>query len=230
VHSIIEINVDVSMPEKQRAVAGCGAAKMMPRGITWRIAFRFDDPAAKPSLGQIVDHDLADQKPGELQGVAGKFRSSEAAKFEMCAFHGLLRAYIRRLVVKKPREFRMVDHHGGIHLNGVIVFLLESITRFRRSKHFARQRDGGANVFRRNGIFTRQRFIEPDDELGNIVKPPKLLVVNDQPEEFSHGYFAVGAFIFAAFHIQQRLVNSEQCKPQGDELFTRGCLVCFACR
>jgi hypothetical protein len=86
----------------------------MSSRIAGRIAFRFHDPTAKPSLRQIVNHDFADQKTRELQSVAGQFFSSEAAKFEMRAFHGLLRAYIRRLVVKKPREFRVINHDRGI--------------------------------------------------------------------------------------------------------------------
>jgi hypothetical protein len=59
----------MAVAEKEGAVSRCGAAKMMPRWISRWIAFRFYDPAAEPSLSQIVDYDLADQKPREFQGL-----------------------------------------------------------------------------------------------------------------------------------------------------------------
>ncbi len=111
---------------------------MMPRGIARRICFRFHDSSAEPPLRQIVDNDLAYQKPRQFQRATGKLFSSEAAKFEMRAFHGLRRANIGRFVVKQPREFRMVDHDSGVHLNRIEIFFLERIARFRGSKHFAR--------------------------------------------------------------------------------------------
>jgi len=176
-----------------------------------------------------MNDDFADQKPRELQSVAGKFFSSEAAKFEMRAFHGLRRAYIRRLVIKKPREFRVINHDRGIQLNGIIVFFLKGIARFRRCKHFARQRDGGADIFRRNRILTGKSFIQSNHELGNIMEPPELLVVNDQPEEFSHGDFPVGALVISAFHIQERFMNAQQRQPERDQFLTRGSVVVFPC-
>ena len=201
----------------------------MPCGIARRIAFRLHDPPTHPPFGQIADHDLANQKPRELQSVAGKFFSSEAAKFEVREFHGLLRAYIRRLIVKQPREFRMINHDRGIQLDGIKVFLLEGVTRFRRSKHFTGERNSRANVFRRNGIFARKRLIQPNDKLGNIVKPPELLVVNDQPEKFSHRDFPVGAFVLAALHIQERFVNAQQRQPERDQFLTCDSVVVFPC-
>lgn len=61
---------------------------MMPCGIARRITFRFHDTAAEAPLGQLVDNNLADEKPRQLQRVAGELFSSEAAKFERRAFHG----------------------------------------------------------------------------------------------------------------------------------------------
>jgi len=61
---------------------------MMPRGIARRICFRFHDSSAEPSLRQIMDNDLADQKPRQFQRATGKLFSSEAAKFETRGFHG----------------------------------------------------------------------------------------------------------------------------------------------
>lgn len=112
---------------------------MMSGGIAGRIAFRFHDATADPPFRQIVNHDFADQKPREFQCVAGKFFSGETAKLETRGFHGLLRAYIGRLVVKQAREFRMVDYYGWIRLNGVEVFLLKGVARLGRGKHFARE-------------------------------------------------------------------------------------------
>jgi hypothetical protein len=186
---------------------------MMSRGIARRIAFRFDDPSAEPPLRQIMDDDLADQKSGQFQRVAGKFFSSEAAKFEVRACHGLRRTNIGRLVVIQPREFRMVDHDSGIHLNRIKIFFLKRIARFRRSEHLARQREGCSNVFGSNRIFSRKRFIQPDNELGNIVQPAELLVVNHQSKKFSHRDFAVDSLVVTPLHIQQRFVNTQQRQP-----------------
>lgn len=69
-------------------VARCRAAKVMSRGIARRIAFRLHDTPADPSLGHVVHDYLSDEKPRQLQRVAGKLFSGEPAKFERCAFHG----------------------------------------------------------------------------------------------------------------------------------------------
>jgi hypothetical protein len=69
--------------EKKGAVARCRTAKVMSSRITGRIALRFHDSAAEPPLRQLVHHNFSNQKPRKRQCVAGKFFSSEAAKFEM---------------------------------------------------------------------------------------------------------------------------------------------------
>jgi hypothetical protein len=88
VHAVVEIDVHMPMPQKKRAVAGCRAAKMMSCGIAWRVTLRLHDASTEPSLGQLAHHNFSNEKPRKLQRVAGKFFSSEAAKFEMRGFHG----------------------------------------------------------------------------------------------------------------------------------------------
>ena len=100
---------------------------MVSRGIAGRVAFRFHDSATEPALRQIVHHDLPNQKARQFQRVTGKLFSTQPSNFERRVFHGLQRAYVRRLVVKEPREFRMVDHDGGVQLNSVKIFLLEGV-------------------------------------------------------------------------------------------------------
>lgn len=87
---------------------------MVPSGISWRIAFRFHNPPAEPSFRQIVNNDLADEKSRKLQRVAGKLLPGNAAQFDGMAIHGLQRTCVGRLVVKKPRQLRVVDHDRGV--------------------------------------------------------------------------------------------------------------------
>jgi hypothetical protein len=88
VHAVIEINVHMAVPEKQRMVARRRTAKMMACRIARWIALRFHNPAAEPSFGQFMDNNLADEKPRQLQRVAGKLFSGQAANFEGRTLHG----------------------------------------------------------------------------------------------------------------------------------------------
>ena len=197
--------------------------------IARRIALRFHDSPAEPPLRQFADDDLADEKPRKFQRVAGQFFSSEAANLERRAFHGLRRAYVGRFVVKKPRQLCVINDHGGVLLNGVKILLLKRVARFRRRKYFPGKRDGGADIFRRDGIFAGKSFVEANDKFGNIVKPTKLRIVDDQPEEFSDGHFSVGAFILAALHIQQSFVKTEQREAERNKLLAGPCFAAPCC-
>lgn len=60
----------------------------MARGIARWIGLRLYDPAAEAPLRKLVDNNLADEKPRQLQRVTGKLFSSEAANFEARTLHG----------------------------------------------------------------------------------------------------------------------------------------------
>jgi len=130
VHAVIEIHIHMPMPEKKRPVPPRGPSKMVPCGISWRIAFRFHNPSAEPPLRQIANHDLSDEKSRKRQRVARKLFPGNAAQFDGKAVHGLQRICVGRLVVKKPRQFRVVDHHRGVRLDCIKIFLLEGVARF----------------------------------------------------------------------------------------------------
>ena len=49
----------------------------MTRRVADWISFRFDDPPAEPTRGNIVDHYLANQIACQLHGVDWKLRSAK---------------------------------------------------------------------------------------------------------------------------------------------------------
>ncbi len=88
VHTVVEIDVHMPMPQKKSTVARRRTAKMMSRWIARRIALRLHDASAKPPFGELAHHDFSNEKTRKRQRVAGKFSSSEAANLEMRSFHG----------------------------------------------------------------------------------------------------------------------------------------------
>ncbi len=95
----------------------------------------------------------------------------------------------------------MIDDYRRVALDGVEVFFLEGVARFRGDKHFPGERDGAAGVFRRDGLLGSQSFIDAHDEFGNVVQPCELRVVNDQAKELASVDVAVLALVVAAFHV-----------------------------
>src|SRR5580704_4740125 len=129
---------------------------------------------------------------------------------------------VRRLVVEETGELGVVNDHGRIALNGVEVFFLEGVAGFRGDKHFAGEGDGGAGVFGGDRLLGGQRFVNAHDEFGDVVQPGELRVVNDQLEEFAGIDVAVFALVFAALHVEERLVELEEREAESDE-FLAGC-------
>ena len=119
----------------------------------------------------------------------------------------------------------MVDDYSGVALNGVEVFFLESVAGFGGNKHFPGERDGPAGVFRSDGLFGAQSFIEADDEFGNVVQPGELGMVDNQAEELTGVDVAVRALVVAALHVEKSLVEAEKSKTEGEELLAGGRIV-----
>jgi hypothetical protein len=135
-----------------------------------------------------------------------------------------LRSGVSRFVGEKPGKLGMFNHHSGIALDGGEVALLEGVAGFGGREHFAGEHDGTVSVVGRNRHFGGQSFVKPHDKFGNVVKPGKLLVIDHQAEQLAGGDVAVGAFVVAALHIQQRLVQPEKSEAQSDQLLAGGIL------
>jgi hypothetical protein len=129
------------------------------------------------------------------------------------------------LVVKETDKLSVVDHYSGIALYRVEVFFLESVTGFRGNKHFPGESDGAAGVFRCDGFFGSQSFIDADDEFGNVVEPGELRVVDDQAEKLAGVHVAVVALVVAALHVEKSFVEAEKGEAQGEKLLTGGGIV-----
>src|SRR5260370_32184662 len=119
----------------------------------------------------------------------------------------------------------MVNYYRRVVLDGVEIFFLEGIARFRRNEYFPGKGNSPAGVFRGDGLFGSQSFINAHDEFGNVVQPGELRVVNDQAEELTGVDVAVLAFVFAAFHIEKRLVEAEKSEAQREKFFAGGGIV-----
>ena len=199
-----------------------------------------------------MDDNFADKEACESDRVARKFRAAEMADAQFCQsgigsgarcthkfaryragspvtakfYQGIReKLWVRgvwRLVVEETSEFRVVDNHGGIALNGVEVFLLESIARFRRDEHLAGKSDGGAGVFRSDGLLGSESFVDAHDEFGDVMKPGELRVVDDQAEKLAGVDVAVLTFVVAALHVEKSLVELEEREAERDQ-FLAGC-------
>jgi hypothetical protein len=117
---------------------------------------------------------------------------------------------VGRLVVEEAREFGVVNDDRGIALNGVEVFFLEGVAGFRGDEHLPGKRDGSAGVFRGNGLLGSESFVDAHDKFGDIVQPGELRVVDDQAEKLAGVDVAVLAFVVAALHVEERLVELEE--------------------
>jgi hypothetical protein len=120
----------------------------------------------------------------------------------------------------------MINDHSRIALDGVEILFLEGVAGFRGNKHFPCQNNGAAGVFRRDGFFGSQCFIDAHDEFGNVVQPGELRVIDDQAEEFAGVDVAVLALVFAALHVEKSFVETEKSEAQGEQLLSgRGIVV-----
>jgi hypothetical protein len=124
---------------------------------------------------------------------------------------------IGRLDAEKAGKLGVFDDHSGIALNGVEIFFLERVAGLGRNKHFAGQGKGDAGVFGSDGLFGGERFIDADDEFGNVVQPGELRVVHDEAEEFTGVDVAMLALVFAALHIEKGLVKLKKSEAKRDE-------------
>jgi hypothetical protein len=129
---------------------------------------------------------------------------------------------VERLVVKEAGELSVFDDYCGVALDGVEVFLLESVAGFRGNEHFPGERDGAAGVFRGDGLLGSQSFIDADDEFGDVVQPGELRMVDDQAEELPGVDVAVLALIVAALHVEKSLVEAQKSYTQGEKLLAGG--------
>ena len=207
VRAVIEENVGVALREIHGANARRGSAEMVTGGVTGRISFGFDDAATDAPGGKIVDNHFPDEEAGESYGGLWELRAAEAADGKLCVefFHGdrcLWIGRIRRLVVEEPGEFGMIYDHRRITLNGVEVFFLEGVAGFGGHEHFPGERDGAAGVFGGDGLLGGESLVDAHYEFGNVVKPGKLRVVDDQAEEFAGVDVAMLAFVLATLHVE----------------------------
>ena len=76
-HSIVEDDVCVSMPQKERAVSCSRPSIGMTAGITWRIGLRFNNPSAQTGMPKLADKSFADQKSRELNGAGRQLRPAQ---------------------------------------------------------------------------------------------------------------------------------------------------------
>ncbi len=113
----------------------------------------------------------------------------------------------------------MVDDYSGVALDGVEIFFLEGVTRFRGNEHLPGEGNSAAGVFRSDRFLGSQRFINADDEFGNVVEPGELRVVDDQAEELAGVDVTVLAFVFATFHVEKSLVEPEKREAEREKLF-----------
>ncbi len=111
----------------------------------------------------------------------------------------------------------MFHDDGGLALNGVEVFSLENVAGLGGCKHLASQGNGGASIFRGDGSFAGESFVDAHHEFRNVVEPGELLVVDHQAEQFARGDVAVDAFVVAALHIEKSFMQAEKSEAQSDE-------------
>ncbi len=87
-HSIVEVDICVSMSQKERPVSSSRPSISMTAGITWRIGLRFNNPSAQADIPKIADKSFADQKSRELDGAGGQLCP---ARWEgRCAFSAMI--------------------------------------------------------------------------------------------------------------------------------------------
>ena len=79
VSAVVEENVRVAGREIHGADARSRAAKMVPRRITGRIGFGFDDAPAKAAFREVVDDNFANEEPRESDGIGGKLGAAQTA-------------------------------------------------------------------------------------------------------------------------------------------------------
>lgn len=131
----------------------CGDSPSAERSRNLRVVV--DDATGLAAIGEkrqvVVENDL---KPGmpfvvkDSERIYIDFRQ----RFNLSRSSKVLTFALRR--AKQLREFRMIHHDLGIVLNGVIVFLLEDVTRIARCKHFASEIEGDARVAGSDGTFS----------------------------------------------------------------------------
>jgi hypothetical protein len=126
------------------------------------------------------------------------------------------------LVVEKTGKLGMLHNNGGVALDGVEVFFLKAVARFCGNEHLAGDGNGAAGVFGGDRFPASQSFINADDKFGDVVEPGELLVVDDEAEEFTGGDMTMLAFVFAALHFEEGLVELEKGEAEGNEFFARG--------
>jgi hypothetical protein len=113
------------------------------------------------------------------------------------------------------------DDDGRVTLDGIEILFLEHVAGLGGDEHLAGQGKSDAGVFRSDGLFGGESFIDTDDELGNVVKPRELGVIHDETEELAAIHVSVLALIFAALHIEKGLVKLEKSEAKRDEPLPR---------
>jgi len=140
-------------------------------------------------------------------------------------FRKLRSGRVRRFVVEEAGEFCVLDDYGGVPLDGVEIFFLKGIAGFRGNEHFPGQSNSATGVFGSDGLHGGQSFIDTDDELGDVVQPCELWVVNDQAKELASVDVAMLALVVAAFHVEQSFVEAEKSEAQREKLLSGGGIV-----
>src|SRR4029077_13334201 len=92
--------------------------------------------AIPPALARLLI--LRDPEKEKSLGVSHRSR-------EFCFL--LLVLCLSWLASKQPRQFRVLHHHRGILLDGVIISFLKTVAAFRWRDHLARQQHRAAAVF-----------------------------------------------------------------------------------
>src|SRR5258708_30478178 len=113
------------------------------------------------------------------------------------------------LVIEEACEFRVLNDYGGVPLDGVEIFSLEGVARFRRNEHFPGQSNSATGVFGSDGLLGGQSFIDTDDEFGDVVQPGELRVVDDQLKKLAGVDVPVLGLVFTALHVQKSLMQPE---------------------
>src|SRR5580692_9346752 len=164
------------------------------------VNYKESNPAAHPEVSA----------QGEPAEVADNAHSGEVIR------RALRWTWVAGFVGEQAGEFGMFHDHGRVALDGVEVALLEPVAGLRGCEHLTGEHDRAARVVGGHRNFSRQALVEAHHEFGNIVQPRELFVVNYQAEQFAGVDLAMDALIFAAFHIEQSLVQLKEGEPQGD--------------
>jgi len=117
------------------------------------------------------------------------------------------------------------DDYCGVALDGVEIFLLEGVAGFRGNEHFPGQSNGATGVFGSDGLLGSQSFIDSDDELGDVVQPGELRVVDDQLKKLTRVDVAVLALVLTALHVEKSFMEAEKCEAERKQLLAGGGIV-----